>query len=187
MKVGLKFLSELAGLFPFWKPPTCYPWLFLISQKTFSVSSEHLEITQNGRIFLDRITRELRQSWAIATPLPANKNVDGFPPPEEIMFQDGHGVPDVEYIRYYLDQGELKRQRIIYFFQIEPTTHVYYNAVDDFGSSPQSQILDERIIAEYINELQFYGDKLIYIETTLVKNNSTQHFITGIWGRNTRL
>ena len=159
---------------------------FLISQKTFAISSEHLEITQNGRIFLDRITRELRQAWAIATPLPADKNIEGFPPPTEIMFQDGHGVPDVEYIKYYLDGNQLKRQRIIYFFQTEPATHVFYDAKDDFGNSPQSQILDERTIAEYINQLILYGNTVTYIEINLSKNNSTQHFITGIWGRNIR-
>ena len=85
--------------------------IFLLSQDSFGVGDKHLEISQNGRVFFDRLSRELRQTPEIVTGLPATKDVIGFPPAEEIEFQDGHDIETIEYIRYYLDGNLVKRQR----------------------------------------------------------------------------
>lgn len=161
--------------------------VFLMSQKAFGQAEANLELTQNARIFLDRVTREIRQSDAIASSLPPTKITEGFPPASELMFQDGHDVPDIQYLRYYLDGGLVKRQRIVYFFDAEPLVYVPFNAEDEFGDPPSSQVMDEKIIAEYASELKFYGDKTTYIEIFLDKNAVSAHFYTGVWGRNTRL
>jgi len=160
--------------------------IFIISQNAFKSGDQNLEIAQNGRIFLDRITREIRQTPEIATNLPATNNEEGFPPADEILFQNGHDTADIRYIRYFLDDQTVKRQEIAYFFTAEPETYVYWNSEDEFDDPPESSVLDEKIIAEYITDLDFYGSALTYIDVWLVKQDSDLHLFTGVWGRNTR-
>lgn len=161
--------------------------IFLSTHASLLKTDKRMELIQNGRIFLDRISRELRQTPKIATQLPESKNVEGFLPPNEIMFQDGHGVPDIQYLRYFIDEGKIMRQRLVYFFISEPGTYVDYNSTDEFGNPPQNLILEERTIAEYISQLMFYGTTLTNIEVWLTKGDSNEHLFTGVWGRNTRL
>lgn len=160
--------------------------IFLVSQTSFKSGDEKLEITQNGRVFLDRVSRELRQTPEIATSLPATKTEAGFPPAAEIMFEDGHDIVDIQYLRYFLDDSLIKRQRLIYYFSSEPTTHVRHDARDAFGNLPQSTVVEERTIAEYINQLKFYGSSVTYVEVWLAKGKNRLHLYTGIWGRNIR-
>ncbi len=160
--------------------------VFLISQKSFANSDRRLEITQNGRIFLDRISRELRQTPEVATSLPATKSEIGFPAPKEILFQNGHDLSALEYLRYVLEGNSLKRQRIIYFFPAEPAVQVTWNARDEFGNPPQSQTLEDRIIAEYLSDLAFWGSSLVNIDVWLAKGTNNLHLFTSVWGRNTR-
>ena len=160
--------------------------IFIISQKTFSSGDNLLEISQNARILLDRLTRELRQTPQIATDLPVDKNQVGFLPADEIMFQDGHDAPEIVYIRYFLDQNRVIRQKLYYYFNEEPSTKVEWNATDSFGQLPEQTIMEEKTVAEYIEQIQFYGASLTSIEIWLDKNNQEAHFFTSIWGRNTR-
>ena len=160
--------------------------IFLISQKSFRIGDTRLELVQNSRVVLDRLTREIRQTPEIVTALPATKSEIGFPPPDELQFQDGHGLTDIQYLRYYLIDESLYRQRIVYYFPEEPGTYVAWNAVDEFLQPPDSSVLENRIIAEYITDIDYYGDNNIYIEIWLQKFDITEHFYTGIWGRNTR-
>src|SRR3989338_1610027 len=161
--------------------------IFLISQESFGVGDRHLEISQNGRVFLDRLSRELRQTQEIVTSLPETKDVEGFPPAEELEFQDGHNISDIQYIRYYQDNGQIKRQEKYYYFFSEPDTHVYWNSEDELGGNPESLVTEERPIAEYINGLNFYGSSITYIDVRLAKQDSLLHIFTGVWGRNPRL
>jgi len=70
--------------------------VFILNQHTYSEAEKMDEITQNGKIILERITRELRQTNEIVTPLPDTKDNPEFPPPEEILFRDGHVISIVE-------------------------------------------------------------------------------------------
>lgn len=54
--------------------------VFLFQQRAYSSGENSAEIIQNGRVILERITRELRQAKKIINTLPAS----------EIKFQDGH-------------------------------------------------------------------------------------------------
>lgn len=54
--------------------------VYLFNQKAYRIGENSAEIIQNGRVVLERITRELRQAKKIINNLPAN----------EIKFQDGH-------------------------------------------------------------------------------------------------
>lgn len=160
--------------------------VYLVSHKAFGRGDVKLELLQNGRIVLDRLTRELRQTQEIVTQLPATKIEIGFPPPNEIQFQDGHGLENIQYLKYLLIDHSLIHQRIIYYFPEEPDNYVYWNAKDEFGNPPISNTLENKVIAEYINNLAFYGNSLINVEIWLAKNNVTEHLYSGVWGRNTR-
>ncbi|MDP2586502.1 MAG: hypothetical protein Q8P32_01905 [Candidatus Komeilibacteria bacterium] len=160
--------------------------IFIVSQRVFMAGDNFLEISQNARILLDRLSRELRQTPEIATDLPPDKNQVGWPPAAEIMFQDGHDQPEIVYLRYYLDQSAVYRQRLYYYFNEEPGTKVKWNAVDSFGQPPEQSVIEQKIIAEYVEQIRFYGADLTTIEINLKKNNNASHFLTSIWGRNTR-
>src|SRR3989338_2210126 len=83
---------------------------YLINQRAYNKNADIAELTQNSRVSLDRITRELRQSADIITTLPPAENDINNPPAEQIFFQDGHNIDQITYLRYYLDGNELKRE-----------------------------------------------------------------------------
>ena len=59
---------------------------FILNQRAYLSGERMAEITQNGRVILERITREIRQAREIITEIPAER----VNPPNEIIFQDGH-------------------------------------------------------------------------------------------------
>lgn len=157
--------------------------VYTISQRLYVLADNQAEISQNGRVIIDRLTRELRQTQDIVTTLPAtNSNPETLP--DEIMFQDGHDPEIIRYIRYYLDGQDIKKQIIAYYFTINPEQYVYWHAIDQNGNPPQNKILEDKIIGEYVYDWEFWGNKLIYINIYLVKNQNSQIINTAIYGRN---
>ena len=61
----------------------------LFNQKAYREGETAAEITQNGRVILERMTREIRQAEEIVTVLPEER----LNPAGEILFQDGHVFP----------------------------------------------------------------------------------------------
>ncbi len=160
--------------------------VYFLGQSIYKTGSNRLEIVQNGRVTLDRLTRELRQTPEIITSLPVSKEEPGNPPPSEIQFQDGHQSTDISYIRYYLSDSELWRQVIVYYFEDETEIYVVWNAIGSGGESPSSEIQEDRLVGEYINDLQFYGNTETTIEVSLIKNDASINLRTKIFGRNTQ-
>lgn len=156
---------------------------YLVGQKTYNKTDFRAEIVQNGRVIIDRMSREIRQTGDIVTELPED-NADPDNLPSEIMFQDGHDTSQVTYIRYYLENGDLKRQTIIYYFETEPDIYTYWHATDQDGNSPIMSILEDRVVGEYVDDIEFWGDKLININLYLLKNEEMQIINTAIYGRN---
>lgn len=62
----------------------------LYSQQSYAVGENVAEIIQNGRVIIERISREIRQAKEIITLLPEEE----INPPSEIKFQDGH-LPEI--------------------------------------------------------------------------------------------
>src|SRR3989304_6475200 len=62
--------------------------VYLMSYKSYQRHAASAELTQNARIALERMTREIRQAKDITTILPA----DAGGAPSAIQFQDGHGI-----------------------------------------------------------------------------------------------
>lgn len=60
------------------------------SQKSYALGENAAEIIQNGRVVIERISREIRQARKIISPLPE----ESINPPSEIRFQDGH-LPEI--------------------------------------------------------------------------------------------
>lgn len=60
--------------------------VYNLSSRAYLEGENVAEITQNGRVILERISREIRQAREIVTELPEER----INPPAEIQFQDGH-------------------------------------------------------------------------------------------------
>ncbi len=148
--------------------------------------NRRIELVQNGRVGLDRIVREMRQGEEIVNPLPLVSTDPDFPPPSEIIFQDGHVSDRIQYVRYYLDGTDLRRELSHYTFPIEdPDTWVYLDDVDELGESPDQTVDDDDLIAEHVTSLQFWGNaRLITITLTTSQGDDQVQLLTRIFGRN---
>ncbi|MDO8592162.1 MAG: hypothetical protein Q7R92_00135 [bacterium] len=159
--------------------------LYLVTQRAYNKNSAIAELTQNARVSLDRISRELRQASSIITTLPATDTEEGNPPPSQIFFQDGHNNSQTTYLRYYLNGADLMREHKAYYFDQEPLIYVTYNSVDQGGSPPREAILENYVVGEYFTDLKFWGTGgLINILLSLEKNQNNFSINTSIYSRN---
>lgn len=156
-------VSFAAGLLIF----TAVLGLFSIGRRTIDRGGAQSEITQNGRVALERISRELRQAQALVTRIPETATVPGFPPPSSLEFEDGHDGSALNYIRYHLEGALLYREVSYYSFSSAPTTHVSYTTRDAYGNPPTKTVTTDEIIAEGFTKLEFFGDKTVTIRETL--------------------
>ena len=155
---------------------------FVLNQRVFRKSNLKSELTQNARITLDLMAREIRQAQDIVTILPEN-DLNAQTIAHEIEFEDGHITSQIQYIRYYLDNSNLQRQIIVYYFDTDPDTHVYWDDIDAFGS-PEMLVLEEKTIGENFSNINFYGTDNINIELTLEKQTEQIQINTLINPRN---
>lgn len=159
--------------------------IYSLSQKSYKKSSDLAELTQNNRVCLDRLSRELRQSVNIITTLPPTEDDPANPPAEQIFFQDGHDSSQITYIRYYLNGSELMREHSAYSFSTDPGVYVYYDSLDLGGSLPDKVLEDTRITGEYFDQIKFWGSSnMINIYLKLIKNTNNFEIKTGVYGRN---
>jgi len=152
---------------------------YLISvtgQKSYSQTQDRIELTQNARIALDRMSREIRQSTEIVTEFPS----------QEIMFEDGHTTIN-RYIIYNLNNNNLRRIVRAYYFGSslpDETEWVVYDSKDKEGHSPNWQNIEDEEMANFISSLQFSGETVVNIDLAASKNGTTFNFATSILPRN---
>jgi prepilin-type N-terminal cleavage/methylation domain-containing protein len=159
--------------------------IFIITQRTYNKNSDIAELTQNARVSLDRLSRELRQCTSIITVLPVTDSDPFDPPTNQIFFQDGHDINQITYLRYYLDGTNLMREHKAYYFDNDPSVYVTHNSLDIDGEPPTEIIIDNRIVGEYFTELNFWGvNGLVNISLSLTKNQNTFSTKTSIFSRN---
>ncbi len=159
--------------------------VYTLSQRAYNKNSNIAELTQNARVSLDRISREVRQSTTVVTQLPIARDDLEDPPVEEIFFQNGHVADQITYIKYYLDNNNLKREYSAYYFEEEPSTYVIYNSLDQSGDPPEHLILEDRIVGEYFDQLYFWGESgLVNIYLRLSKNQNNFEIETSVFSRN---
>lgn len=158
---------------------------YSLSQKAYRESEISAEITQNGRVILERITREIRQAREIATELSQDEPAEEVSPAEGIEFEDGHIDEPYHYIHYFKDGIDVRREVLAYYFSGSPGVYVPSNAVPPAGETLELDILeDPRTIGEYIADFKFWGTKLINISLSLEKNDKTIKLETKVFGRN---
>ena len=159
--------------------------VYVLSQKVYLETDAKAELNQNGRVILDRMVREIRQTPDIITQLPATTdNPEQLP--SEIIFQEGHDLTDIRYIRYFMDGTDLKRQIIVYYFPSFPDyyVHSYDTGKEEPHDPPVIQVLEERVIGEYLDDIEFWGDGLLGINLYLAKNSQWIILNTAVYGRN---
>ena len=168
--------------------------IFLFSQTFYGQITVQSELLQNGRVILERITREIRQGENIVTQLPQVSDN----PASEIEFQDGHTPSPYEYlesdyyyIRYYFSSStkELYRQYRVYCFDNCEYCNTYFRwddtRIEGADIVPtHACVLEEKIIGEYIKDLNFWGSGLINISLSLNNRGQELTFQTKIFGRN---
>lgn len=154
--------------------------VFILHQRVFQKGNIKAELIQNGRIATDLISRELRQAKKIVTTL----STDSASAPNALLFEDGHNLTALQYIQYDIDEsGNLHRKLYVYYFDSDPSTYVHYDDVDAFGS-PVQMLLEDKVVAEYINELKFWGNGNIMVELNLEKQTQQATVNTTINPRN---
>jgi len=155
---------------------------FALNEKTLRKANIDAELTQNSRVALDLMSREIRQAKEIVTLLPAD-NSDPDTVAHELFFEDGHVTSQIQYIRYFLSATELRRQMIIYYFSTDPTTYVRFDDQDAFGP-PIATTTDTKVIGENFTQMDFYGLKTINIDLFLQKQGEQEYIKSIINPRN---
>lgn len=153
---------------------------YLLSQRAYQQGEIAAEITQNGRVILERLAREIRQAREIVTEL-ADEQADAT---STIMFQDGHDMSSIRYIHYFQDSTDLRRRVIVYYFSGDPETYVPWDAIPPEPQTLETTVLQDQVIGECLNNLQFWGPGIINIFATLEKKSKIINLQTKIYGRN---
>lgn len=162
--------------------------LYGLTRKAITVDQSKADLTQNARVALDRMAREIRQTPEIITPLPDNPSDTSVAQPGYVEFENGHDN-NLEYYRYYLSGTTLRLEKKEYFFTNNPSVRVRWNSTGGGGygggGSPLSNIISTQDIATSVQSLQFYGSNLVQIILT-TNDGAGQSFTlrTNVYGRN---
>ncbi len=162
--------------------------VYNISYKSYKKNYAMAELSQNARIALERMTRDIRQTMEILTDLPTTPDT----PETEIKFQDGHTYLTngrIQYITYYLNGTNLNRKRSHYTFTIpcetaDPSTWVLSSARDALEQPPAECDDEDSPRAEKITNLQFWGTSVVFINLTVSDGTNTYTYQTEALGRN---
>lgn len=177
--------------------------VYLVSTRSYNRGEKITDITQNGRIAMDRITREIRQTNAIVPQIGPSPTYTLIPfssssasPSNLIEFQDGHvtePINDVQYIKYFLDGNQLRKQRLVYVCSLTDSNSPHVNKLIDCSTNPgiqypSSKIYNEdNVVAEKITNLKLWGEseqRLINISFDVTDGSETVNFTTKVFGRN---
>lgn len=169
---------------------------YTLSHRAYREGQSAAEITQNGRVILERTAREIRQAKEIITELAD----DETGATSTIEFEDGHTpIPssyqelgsDYYYVRYYVNGNEFRRQYRVYCFddcgQLPNVCSSYHrwNAIrETTPTSTHPCILEDRAIGEYVAGLEFWGLPVINVSATLEKDQKRIDLRTKIFSRN---
>lgn len=157
--------------------------LYLMGLNSFRKSAVERELIQNGRVAIERLSREIRQTGELAVSLPESES-EAL---SEIIFRDGHDTSEINYVRYYLDGGDLYREFGYYYFSSDSEkNHVTYNSVDIGGSAPVWNVEDgqNQVVAENFSQIKFFGSPLVKIRMELSKAGTSLNLASAALGRN---
>lgn len=156
---------------------------YSLSQRAYLAGEVSAELTQNSRVILERMTRELRQSREIVTDLPVSM-ADAF---NYIEFEDGHYPERYHYILYFQDGNEIKRELKSYYFSGDESVLVPWNAIPPSGEYLGEKIIEPaRIIGEFAGDLKLWAPEIrkLNIFIRMDKNDKQIDLSTSVFGRN---
>ena len=155
---------------------------YILSQKGYREGERAAEITQNGRVILERMVREIRQAREVVTVLPEGE--DGAM--GEILFEDGHITEVYHYVYYFKEDNNFCRKVIGYYFSGDASqTLVPWDATPPPGESLVEKTLEPKVIVgEYVDSIKFWDSGGINISLTLKKQNKTLNLSTKVSSRN---
>ena len=153
-----------------------------LSQKAYRESERAAEITQNGRVIIERMTREIRQAKEIIGDFPEERE-NAL---SEITFEDGHISEPYHYIHYFKTNNTIKREVIGYYFSGDSEENLQpWDATPPENQTLETKILEEaKIIGEWVNSLLLWGLREINIALTLKKQDKILNLETKVFGRN---
>lgn len=155
---------------------------YSLSHRAYKAGETDAEIIQNGRVILERLSREARQAREIVGGLPEEEAMATT----TLLFEDGHIAESYHYIHYFLDQNSLNREVLGYYFSGDLDKNLMpWNAAPPVGQTLETEILEAPVvIGEYISEIKFWGSELIDISVDLEKQTKNINFRTKVHGRN---
>lgn len=155
---------------------------YSLSNKAYRQGENSAEIIQNGRVIIERISREIRQAKEIVGDFPEERE-DAL---EEIIFEDGHIADSYHYIHYYKLEAEIKREVVGYYFSGDADKNfVPWDAIPPAGQTLQSLTLEEsKTIGEWVSNVYFWGLKVVNISLILEKQGKETKLETKVFGRN---
>ncbi len=152
--------------------------IFTLSRQLSTRNSTLAELLQNSRVVIDRMSREIRQAAIVIT------DISSTTPSHEIMFQDGHDLSRISYIRYRLDDTDLIREDITYYFNTDPNVLVYHDAIDPFGN-PAISTTSALLIGEYFTNLDLLNNEgLLTMDFSLSKGTKNFALESQVYIRN---
>lgn len=159
----------------------------ILTKRQIAIGSDKLEAVQNARSIMDRLSRDLRQTNEVITPLNDINNAGDAK--NEIEFENGHSSEKINYVKYYLNGNNLVKQEHHYKFNTDPNNWVVWNMRDNQDQPPVLVIDSSVIVANYVNQFNFWknSDSLIRFEVIVAKNNKSAAMRTQVFGRNTQL
>jgi prepilin-type N-terminal cleavage/methylation domain-containing protein len=157
---------------------------YSLFRRSLTLDQSRAGLSQNGRITLDRLSRELRQTPDVVTTLPTTSSDNSVTQPGYIEFEDGH-ANDLTYKRYYVSSGVLKVDVKQYYFSYDTVTRVKWNAIGTGGVSPVSNVISTSDIADGVSSIAFYGSNQVEVLLSMQdSDNQTLQLRTVILGRN---
>lgn len=153
---------------------------YLLSRQAFQKGENAAEILQNGRVILERMTREIRQAREIVTEL--GLTIDEAT--STIEFEDGHIGERYYYIRYFKEGSNVKKEIKRYYFSGDPGTYVAWNATPPEGQELLTTTTSIGTIGEYATDLKIWGPRVVNISIFLEKGDQKINLPAKIFGRN---
>jgi len=156
--------------------------VYVLSQKGYQGGEDSAEIVQNARVILERMSREIRQAREVVSEL----SDDEAGATSTIEFEDGHATTTYCYIRYYQNDGAVKRCVRRYYFPSAPDIFLPWNATSPTETLTATTTQGPLIIGEHINPagLKFWGSYVINVSVLLSKGEQEVDISTKIFGRN---
>jgi type II secretory pathway pseudopilin PulG len=133
--------------------------------KTCRATTFSLDLTQNARVAVARMVREIRASPQIATLLPESPDDTSIPVSHTIMFEDGR-CDHVRYVSYYQSGDQLRRRIYTYHLPADPNKPVTFDAYDEFDNPAVATLNEDVAIAQYVGNVQIWGIETVNLVVT---------------------